>query len=101
MPDKKKLSAVFTTVGLPPYTYVKPSYYGEVRSDIDQPGKHLLIEGPSRIRKTCIVYKVFEDFGWTAASHYEYVSCRDNDATTRITRFFDVAASGGQPDPPV
>jgi hypothetical protein len=30
MPDKKKLSAVFTTVGLPPYTYVKPSYYAVV-----------------------------------------------------------------------
>ena len=53
------LGEVFKTVGLPPYTYVKPVYYGEVRSDIEQSGKHLLIEGPSGIGKTCIVYKVF------------------------------------------
>jgi len=44
MAEKKKLQDVFKTVGLPPYTYVKPAYYGEVRADISQPGKHLLIE---------------------------------------------------------
>jgi hypothetical protein len=36
--SKKPLGDVFKTVGLPSYTYVKPSYYGEVRSDIQQPG---------------------------------------------------------------
>jgi hypothetical protein len=32
--EKKKLEEVFKTVGLPPYTYVKPAYYGEVKADI-------------------------------------------------------------------
>jgi Cdc6-like AAA superfamily ATPase len=59
--EKKQLAEVFKTFGLPPYPYVKPSYYGEVRADIEQPGKHLLIEGPSGTGKTCIVYKVFEE----------------------------------------
>jgi len=30
-------------VGLPPYTYVKPAYYGEVRADICQPDKQPLV----------------------------------------------------------
>ena len=34
MGDKKKLEDVFKTVGLPPYTYIKPPYYGEVRADL-------------------------------------------------------------------
>ena len=32
MSEKRQLTEVFKTVGLPPYTYVKPSYYGEVRA---------------------------------------------------------------------
>ena len=60
MTEKRKLGDVFKTVGLPPYTYVKPKYFGEVRADIEQSGKHLLIEGPSGIGKTCVVFKVFE-----------------------------------------
>jgi len=57
----KKLSEVFKTVGLPPYTYVKPKHFGEVRADVEQPGKHLLIEGPSGIGNTCVIFKVFEE----------------------------------------
>lgn len=91
MLDKKKLEDVYKTVGLPPYTYVKPSYYGEVRADISQPGKHLLIEGPSGIGKTCVVYKVFEELQWLKDEHFSYVSCRDDGATARITKFFDQA----------
>jgi guanylate kinase len=60
----RRLSDVFQTVGLPQYTYVKPTHFGEVRADIEQPGKHVLIEGPSGIGKTCVVYKVFEELGF-------------------------------------
>lgn len=91
---KKSLADVFKTVGLPPYTYVKPTYFGEVRADIQQPGKHLLIEGPSGIGKTCIVYKVFEEIGWQSPANFDYVSCRDDDAEKRITAFFAAAAKG-------
>jgi MoxR-like ATPase len=62
----RRLEDVFKTVGLPPYTYVKPAYFGEVKSDILSAGRHLLIEGPSGIGKTCVVYKVFEELGWRA-----------------------------------
>jgi hypothetical protein len=101
MAEKKKLEDVFKTVGLPPYTYIKPAYYGEVRADISQPGKHLLIEGPSGIGKTCVAFKVFEELGWGKDERFSYVSCRDGDATDRIDAFFQVAGKGEIPTPSV
>jgi hypothetical protein len=101
MPETKRLVDVFKTVGLPPYTYVKPAYYGEVRSDIEQPGKHLLIEGPSGTGKTCVVYKVFEELGWNDHSEFEYVSCRDEGAESKVGEFLEAASRGERPEPPV
>ena len=98
---QRLLSDVFKTVGLPPYTYVKPAYYGEVRSDIEQPGKHLLIEGPSGIGKTCIVYKVFEELAWNKNEQYDIVSARDADAEPRVSSFFDIANAGNRPTPAI
>lgn len=97
--DKKTLGDVFKTVGLPPYTYVKPKHFGEVRADITQEGKHLLIEGPSGIGKTCIVFKVFEQLGWKDGNQFSYVGCRDQDAEDRINSFLQEAASGKTPRP--
>jgi hypothetical protein len=99
MQDKKRLDEVFKTVGLPPYTYIKPVHYGEVKADISQPGKHLLIEGPSGIGKTCVVFKVFEELKWKKDNNYSYVSCRDSDAIERIDAFLDMAGKGDTPTP--
>ena len=101
MAEKKKLEDVFKTVGLPPYTYVKPAYYGEIRADISQPGKHLLIEGPSEIGKTCVAFKVFEELRWVKDEKFSYLSCRDGDAVDRITAFLDTAGRGEIPHPPL
>lgn len=98
---KRRLDEVFKTVGLPPYTYVKPAYYGEVRADITQPGKHLLIEGPSGIGKTCVAFKVFEELGWAQGTNFSYVSCRDDDALDRIETFLDMVGKGEIPTPPL
>ena len=91
---QRSLSEVFQTVGLPKYTYVKPSHFGEVRSDIEQPGKHLLIEGPSGIGKSCVVYKVFEDLGWIAGNQFNVKSCRESDAFQVISDFLASAMVG-------
>jgi len=91
--EVRKLTDVFKTVGLPPYTYVKPAYFGEVRSDIEQPGKHVLIEGPSGIGKTCIVFKVFEEIGWEKDLDFSYISGRDSDALDKINGFISAAKS--------
>jgi hypothetical protein len=97
----KKLVEVFMTVGLPPYTYVKPSYYGEVRADIEQSGKHLLIEGPSGIGKTCVVYKVFEELGWQKDVHYTYVTCREPGAYNVLEEFLAAARTDKPTKTPV
>ncbi len=97
--EKRRLDEVFKTVGLPPYTYVKPIYYGEVRADISQPGKHLLIEGSSGIGKTCVAFKVFQELGWSLDINFSYVSCRDGDASDRIDAFLDIAGKGEIPAP--
>jgi hypothetical protein len=99
MPVKKLLGDVFKTVGRPPYTYVKPSYCGEVRADVQQPGKHLLIEGPSGIGKTCVVYKVFEDLA--RGQDFEYVSGRDLDVLERLDQFLGEAIRENASNPPV
>jgi hypothetical protein len=96
---KKPLGDVFKTVGLPPYTYVKPSYYGEVRSDIQQPGRHVLIEGPSGIGKTCVVFKVFEDIAWSDGQQYAYLSGRDAGVSARIDQFLETSLLGNAPTP--
>lgn len=91
---KRKLSEVFKTVGLPAYTYVKPKHFGEVRADIETIGKHLLIEGPSGIGKTCVVYAVFKDLGWVEGKDFLYVSCRDEGASDVIMRNLESAIDG-------
>ena len=91
---QRTLSEVFQTVGLPKYTYVKPRHFGEVRSDIEQYGKHLLIEGPSGIGKSCVVYKVFEDLGWSSGVQYRVKSCREADAYQIICDFLAKAMVG-------
>lgn len=91
---QRSLSEVFQTVGLPKYTYVKPRHFGEVRSDIEQPGKHLLIEGPSGIGKSCVVYKVFEEIAWVSGNHFSVKSCREPDAYQVILEFLARAMEG-------
>ena len=101
MEEKKKLSEVFKTVGLPPYTYVKPEHFGEVRADVEQPGKHLLIEGPSGIGKACVVFKVFEELSWKNGQEYSYVSARDIDSGAKVEEFLQVSRNAGMPSPPL
>ncbi len=97
----RKLTEVFSTVGLPPYTYVKPSYFGEVRTDIDQPGKHVLIEGPSGIGKTCVVFKVFEELKWLKDVDYTYIGGRDEGAESTIEALLAKAKRGERLSPEI
>ena len=98
---KKHLAEVFKTVGLPPYTYVKPPYYGEVRADISQPGKHLLIEGPSGVGKTCVVFKAFEELGYVDGRDFIYISGRDLGSETEIDSFLSDAVAGTETKVPL
>jgi len=101
MPNKRTLGEVFKTVGLPRYTYVKPRHFGEVRSDVEQAGKHLLIEGPSGIGKTCVIFKVFEEIGYVEGVNFKYVSARDAKVDATVIAFLDKASQGEIPEQPL
>jgi hypothetical protein len=58
-----------------------------------------LIEGPSGIGKTCVVFKVFEDIGWADGQQYGYLSGRDADVVQRVDMFLDKALTGNAPAP--
>lgn len=96
---KRKVSEVFKTVGLPAYTYVRPRHYGEIRSDIETQGKHILIEGPSGIGKSCVVFAVFQDLGWTDGVEYKYVSCRDTLSGSDLLDYIESSILGKAPYP--
>lgn len=91
---KLKLGDVFKTVGLPPFTYVKPPYYPEVRADMEQAGRHILIEGPSGIGKSCVIWKAIEELGWIDGQQFRYISCRDNNAPRIFDEFMSLAIEG-------
>jgi hypothetical protein len=91
---KRKLVDVFKTVGLPPYTYVKPPYFGQIRIDVEQPGKHLLVEGPSGIGKSCIIFKILEELALAEGRDFAYVTCRDADSPSKLEEFLAPAAQG-------
>jgi hypothetical protein len=68
------LEEVFSTSALPNYTYVEPSIYKRVASDLRQHGKHVLLAGPSGSGKTCLIFKLIRDFGWKEDIDFQYVS---------------------------
>ena len=80
----RRLPEVFKTVGLPTFTYVKPAHYSAVRADIEEPGRHLLIEGPSGVGKTCVVHKIFQDLGWRRQREFLSVTGQEQDTTEKI-----------------
>ena len=53
----------------------------------------MLIEGPSGVGKTCVVFKVFEDLGWSKGKEFAYISGRDADAIQRLDTALACATS--------
>lgn len=46
-----------------------------------------MIEGPSGIGKTCVVFKVFEELSWEEGKDYIYVGGRDDNAQAIVSEF--------------
>ena len=81
---KPKLEQVFRTVGLPRFTYVEPTIYRKFSHTIRVPGKHVVLEGPSGVGKTCLVFRVFEELGFERDTDYRYVSARKDGSDQEI-----------------
>jgi len=61
----RKVEQVFTTVGVPTHTFVKPAEYTKLYISLRTPGKGLVVEGPSGIGKTTCVRKAITELGWS------------------------------------
>ena len=57
------LNEVFKTNGIPTYTFVQPNEYTKLKSNLQTPGRSLIIEGPSGIGKTTAVENAIADAG--------------------------------------
>lgn len=87
---------VFPTVGLPAYNYVKPSQYSQVMMDFDEKGKHILVEGPSGVGKTCIIYKIIDEKKLKKNIDYTYISCRDSEHEEMLSMCLEMASTNSK-----
>ena len=71
------LEEVFRRQGTPTHTFVEPAQYGEIRLSIRDPGRSLVIEGPSGIGKSTVVDRALNNLG--TAGRTLYLSARKPD----------------------
>jgi Cdc6-like AAA superfamily ATPase len=81
---RPKLEQVFKTVGLPRFTYVEPTIYRKFSHAVRIPGKHIVLEGPSGVGKTCLVFRVFEELGFERHRDYQYLSARQDNSEEQL-----------------
>lgn len=58
-----RMEEVFKRQGTPTHTFVEPSRYTEIRLALREPGRCVIIEGPSGIGKSTIIDKALSDLG--------------------------------------
>lgn len=74
MTTKLKLEEVYTTEGVPTYTFVRPPNYNDILLDLRNQGKPVILEGQSGTGKTTTVKTILETEAHV--SDYQYLSAR-------------------------
>jgi hypothetical protein len=85
--EQKRLALfeVFKPSGVPNVTFVEPEQFAALRLSLSQPGRGLVIEGPSGIGKTTALKKALEQLSGTASPHaVELLSARRPQDVGRI-----------------
>ncbi|MEO5681582.1 MAG: TIR domain-containing protein [Chitinophagaceae bacterium] len=77
------LEEVFVSSGPPTLTFVEPRDFKYIKLALLQPGRGIVIEGPSGIGKTTVALRVLEQTG----SKYELLSARLEDHVDKIRNF--------------
>jgi TIR domain len=78
-----KLSEVFKKSGVPTVTFVEPSDFFMMKLALEQPGRGVVIEGPSGIGKTSVLRKAITQLG-DAGVPYELLTARNPGDVTRL-----------------
>ncbi|MBX5458725.1 MAG: TIR domain-containing protein [Thermogemmatispora sp.] len=63
LPTSYRLDEVFKRTGLPTVTFVPPSIFEQLKLALVEPGRSVVIEGPSGIGKTTAVQKAVQQLG--------------------------------------
>jgi hypothetical protein len=87
---KYTVEEVFRTEGIPEFTFVRPSNFGEILVDIRTPGKPVIIEGQSGTGKTTTAKKILVECLPDAG--FQYLSARRTDDMPKIL----AVAEGGK-----
>ena len=89
--DRFPLFEVFKPSGVPNVTFVEPQRFSALRLSLSQPGRGLVIEGPSGIGKTTALKKALERVhgGLIEASNIEILSARRPKDIERIEHLQD------------
>lgn len=88
---KLLLEEVFTTEGVPEFTFVPPPNYNEILLDVRRPGKPVILEGQSGTGKTTCVRRIIEELAGHSA---EYLSARQAPHVSRIDAIVREQISG-------
>jgi hypothetical protein len=78
------LEEVFRTSGLPTYTYIEPSIYRNVASDLRQAGKHVIITGPSGSGKTSLLFRILSEMRLKEGPDFLYIPSLGEDALNQV-----------------
>ena len=95
---RPELQEVFTTVGLPKFTYIEPTIYRRFSQAVRTPGKHIVLEGTSGVGKTCLVFRVLAELGYVPELGFIYISAREDNSADRILSLLRSPSSPGMPN---
>ena len=79
-----RLVDVFKESGVPLVTFVEPDDFYQLKLDLEQPGRGMVIEGPSGVGKTTALHMALEQLDAVIAGGFELLSARRQDHVTRI-----------------
>lgn len=83
---------VFRTEGIPEFTFVRPSNFGEILVDVRTPGKPVIIEGQSGTGKTTTAKKILEESLPDAG--FQYLSARRPADVPKILSLAEQGSTG-------
>jgi hypothetical protein len=72
-----KLVDVFKESGAPSVTFVEPDNFYQLKLDLEQPGRGVVIEGPSGVGKTTALLRAIGELDTEIGNEYKILSARD------------------------
>ena len=84
-----RLVDVFKESGVPSVTFVEPPDFLGLKLDLEQPGRGLVIEGPSGVGKTTALHTALKQLGTGTGASFEMLSARKASDVARIATLPD------------